>query len=130
MSKYTSTLNTTTTTTTSPTTTTGYANTESIKATQLLLIRSRYPYPHALLIRSNLPSQILLYEDADCTLPLAMPLIRRFAKEVSRVYVRFDASLRATHPHMRVVKGGIVIESVVATSRTSFGVINRLIVPV
>lgn len=59
-----------------------------------------------------------------------MPLIRRFAKEVSRVYVRFDVSPRATHPLMRVVKGGIVIESVMSTSPTSFGVINRLIVPV
>lgn len=97
---------------------------------KLLLIRSRFPYPHVLLVRSNKPSQIQFYEDAACRIPLNNPIQRTFLKETVRVYVKFIPSPMCTHERARAIHGGVLVEAITANGSGRYCTVGKSVVKV
>ncbi|CCW62871.1 unnamed protein product [Phytomonas sp. EM1] len=95
---------------------------------QLLLIKSRFPYTHALLIRSNKPSQVLFFENSECTIPLETPIERTFLKETVRVYVKFVPSFRSTQGTSRVVSAGVIVEAITLNREGNYCTVGRSVV--
>ncbi|CCW70429.1 unnamed protein product [Phytomonas sp. Hart1] len=95
---------------------------------QLLLIKSRFSYTHALLIRSNKPSQVLFFENSECTVPLETPIERTFLKETVRVYVKFVPSFRSTQSTSRVVSAGIIVEVITLNREGNYCTVGRAVV--
>ncbi|KAL7710034.1 hypothetical protein N2W54_002018 [Lotmaria passim] len=98
--------------------------------TQVVLIRSRFPFPHALVVRTNKPSQVALFEDASCTTPLLHPIRRVFVKETVRVYVQLRPGARYVDPRARNIHAGVLVEAVApnpTVSNTAFCVVGKAV---
>ncbi|RNF16628.1 uncharacterized protein Tco025E_05107 [Trypanosoma conorhini] len=87
---------------------------ESRLEVQSFVVRTRLTMPHVLLIRSNRPLLVSLFEDAKCTIPLVSPVQRVFSHEKLRIYVRFRPSERTWRHKSRLVTAGILIEALAA----------------
>ncbi|KAF8291008.1 hypothetical protein TcBrA4_0115260 [Trypanosoma cruzi] len=85
---------------------------ESRLEVQSFVVCSRFTMPHALLIRSNRPLLVSLFEDAKCTIPLVSPVHRVFLHEKLRIYVRFRPSERSWRRTSRLVTAGILVEAI------------------
>nr|CAJ2466348.1 unnamed protein product [Leishmania braziliensis] len=98
---------------------------------QLVLIRCRFSFPHALVVRTNRPSQLALFEDASCTVPLLHPIRHIFVKETVRVYVQLRPGARYVDPCARQIRAGVLVEAVApnpAVSSAAFCVVGKAIV--
>lgn len=98
--------------------------------TQLVLIRCRFSFPHALIVRTNKPSQLALFEDASCTVPLLHPIRHIFVKETVRVYVQLRPGARYVDPCARQIRAGVLVEAVApnpAVSSTAYCVVGKAI---
>ncbi|EKF26318.1 hypothetical protein MOQ_009994 [Trypanosoma cruzi marinkellei] len=85
---------------------------ESRLEVQSFVVCSHFTMPHALLIRSNRPLLVSLFEDAKCTIPLVSPVHRVFLHEKLRIYVRFRPSERSWRHTSRLVTAGILVEAI------------------
>ncbi|KPI84120.1 hypothetical protein ABL78_6818 [Leptomonas seymouri] len=97
---------------------------------QVVLIRSRFPFPHALVVRTNKPSQLALFEDASCTVPLMHPIRRVFVKETVRVYVQLRPGARYVDSRACTVHAGVLVEALApnpAVSSTAFCVVGKAV---
>ncbi|KAG5512481.1 hypothetical protein GH5_08447 [Leishmania sp. Ghana 2012 LV757] len=97
---------------------------------QLVLIRCRFPFPHALVVRTNKPSQLAVFEDASCTVPLLHPIRHIFVKETVRVYVQLRPGARYVDPCARQIRAGVLVEAVApnpAVSSTAYCVVGKAI---
>jgi hypothetical protein len=97
---------------------------------QVVLIRSRFPFLHALVVRTNKPSQLALFEDASCTIPLIHPIRRIFVKETVRVYVQLRPGARYIDPRARNIHAGVLVEALApnpAVSSTAFCVVGKAV---
>ncbi|KAG5487960.1 hypothetical protein LSCM1_08275 [Leishmania martiniquensis] len=97
---------------------------------QLVLIRCRFPFPHALVVRTNKPSQLAVFEDASCTVPLLHPIRHIFVKETVRVYVQLRPGARYVDRCARQIRAGVLVEAVApnpAVSRTAYCVVGKAI---
>lgn len=102
----------------------------SMLEAQVVSIRSRFPFPHALLVRTNKPSQLSIYEDAACTVPLTTPIQRIFMKETVRVYVQLRPGARYNDAVARWVRAGVLVEALapnIAFSPTAYSVIGKAV---
>ncbi|CBZ23119.1 conserved hypothetical protein [Leishmania mexicana MHOM/GT/2001/U1103] len=98
--------------------------------TQLVLIRCRFSFPHALIVRTNKPSQLALFEDASCTVPLLHPIRHIFVKETVRVYVQLRPGARYVDPCARQIRAGVLVEAVApnpVVSSTAYCVVGKAI---
>ncbi|KAG5512131.1 hypothetical protein JKF63_07598 [Porcisia hertigi] len=97
---------------------------------QLVLIRCRFPFTHAILVRTNKPSQLALFEDASCTVPLLRPIPHIFVKETVRVYVQLRPGARYVDPCARQIRAGVIVEAVApnpAVSSTALCVVAKAV---
>ncbi|KAG8344072.1 hypothetical protein TRVL_05099 [Trypanosoma vivax] len=79
---------------------------------QSLSVRSSLPQPHALLVRSNRPALVQLFEDVKCKVPLKNPLQRAHLQGKVTVYVRLSPSEHARRHTCRMVTAGILVEAI------------------
>nr|CCD13739.1 unnamed protein product [Trypanosoma congolense IL3000] len=86
---------------------------------QSFTVRSNIVQSHALLIRSNRPSLVRLFEDAKCNVPLRNPIRCPSAQKKTRLYVQFCPSAHLRRHSSRMMSAGILIEAITPTGGSS-----------
>jgi hypothetical protein len=86
-------------------------NATNINTAKAFYIRNRASKPLTLLVRSNKPSQILLFEDSSENCPLENPVVVA-PKASVRLYAKLVPSRQCDTMDARVVVGGILVEAI------------------